>query len=100
MLRIYDKAACRCKVWPDIYTCNSIKLILNKLKPRCMNKFLTGLAIGIAIGCLIAPDKGTETRRRLSSKGKELKDQFNDFVDSWAEKIDSLRGETEDFMDE
>jgi len=65
-----------------------------------MNKFLTGLAIGIAIGCLIAPDKGTETRRRLSAKGKQLKDQFNDFVDSWAEKIDSLRGETEDFMDE
>lgn len=65
-----------------------------------MNKFLTGLAIGIAIGVLIAPEKGTETRRKLSAKGKELKDQFNDFVDSMAEKIDSLRGESEDFMDE
>ena len=65
-----------------------------------MNKFLTGLAIGIAIGVLIAPEKGTETRRKLSAKGKELKDQFNDFVDSMAEKIESLRGESEDFMDE
>jgi gas vesicle protein len=65
-----------------------------------MNKFLTGLAIGIAIGVLIAPEKGTETRRKLSAKGKQLKDQFNDFVDSMAEKLESLRGESEDFMDE
>jgi gas vesicle protein len=65
-----------------------------------MNKFLTGLAIGIAVGVLIAPDKGTETRRKLSQKGKELKDQFNDFVDSWAEKIESLRGETDDLVEE
>jgi gas vesicle protein len=65
-----------------------------------MNKFLTGLAIGIAIGVLIAPEKGAETRRKLSAKGKELKDQFNDFVDSMAEKIESLRGESEDYIDE
>ncbi|MEO5564436.1 MAG: YtxH domain-containing protein [Chitinophagaceae bacterium] len=64
-----------------------------------MNKLLTGLAIGIAIGVLIAPDKGSETRRKLSSKGKDLKDQFNDFVDSWAEKLDSLRGEAEEVVD-
>jgi gas vesicle protein len=31
-----------------------------------MNKLLTAFLAGIAVGVLIAPDRGTETRRRLS----------------------------------
>lgn len=61
-----------------------------------MNKLLAGIALGIAIGVLIAPEKGTATRKKLADKGRELKDQFNDFVDSWSEKIDSLRNEAEE----
>jgi gas vesicle protein len=64
-----------------------------------MSKLITGVAIGVLLGILIAPDKGSETRRKLSEKGKDLKDQFNDFVDTIAEKIDSLRGEAEELVD-
>ena len=65
-----------------------------------MNKLLTGLAIGVAVGILLAPDKGSETRKKIADKGKDLKDKFNDFVDSWADKIDALRGEAEEFVEE
>jgi gas vesicle protein len=61
-----------------------------------MNKLLAGIAIGVAIGVLIAPDKGTATRKKLADKGRELKDQFNDFVDSWSEKLEALKGEAEE----
>lgn len=61
-----------------------------------MNKFLTGVAIGVVVGILIAPDKGSETRKKLSEKGKDLKDSFNDFVDYWSDKIDSLRNKAEE----
>jgi gas vesicle protein len=61
-----------------------------------MNKLLAGIALGIAIGVLIAPDKGSETRKKLTDKGRDLKDQFNDFVDSWSERLNALKGEAEE----
>jgi gas vesicle protein len=32
-----------------------------------------GAAAGVAMGILYAPDKGSETRRRISTKGEELR---------------------------
>ena len=32
----------------------------------------TGLTIGGVLGVLFAPDKGSETRRKISEKGKKL----------------------------
>lgn len=64
-----------------------------------MSKLITGFAVGLLVGILIAPDKGSETRKRISEKGKDLKDQFNDFVDYWAEKFDSLKNEAEEIAE-
>ena len=64
-----------------------------------MSKFFTGVALGVIVGILIAPDKGSETRKKLTEKGKDLKNQFNDFVDSMSEKIDSLRNKAEEVAD-
>jgi gas vesicle protein len=63
------------------------------------SKLLTGFALGMLTGILMAPDKGSETRKKIAEKGKDLKDKFNDFVDTIHDKIDSVKNEAEDFTD-
>ena len=65
------------------------------LKYNTMSKLITGLVIGAAAGLvagiLFAPDKGTETRKKIADKAgdftDELKDGFNDFVDDISAKF-------------
>lgn len=60
---------------------------------------LAGIAAGALLGVLFAPDKGTETRRKITSKGKdfvdEVKHKYDDFVRGVNEKIDSVKQEAE-----
>jgi gas vesicle protein len=58
--------------------------------------FIAGAAIGGALGILLAPDKGSETRRRLSEKGSEIGDSIVDFSDTVKDKfndvVDGVKG--------
>jgi len=65
-----------------------------------MNKILIGFTAGLLVGILFAPAKGSETRETISRRGRELKDQFNDLVDSITDKFDSLKGEVENLAEE
>ena len=65
-----------------------------------MNKILIGFTAGLLVGILFAPAKGSDTRETISRRGKELKDQFNDLVDSIIDKFDSLKGEVENLAEE
>lgn len=64
------------------------------------SKLLAGFALGVLAGVLLAPDKGSETRRKISEKGKDLKSKFNDFVDSIQERFHAVKDEAEEFVDE
>ncbi len=58
-----------------------------------------GVAAGAVIGVLLAPDKGSETRRKISERSNEyadgLKTKFNDFIESMLDKFDSVKTEAE-----
>jgi gas vesicle protein len=57
--------------------------------------FIAGAAVGGALGLLLAPDKGSETRRRIIEKGSELGDSIADFGDSIKEKFRRPTADTE-----
>lgn len=42
------------------------------MKKRGMGKFITGAALGVGLGFLFAPKKGSETRKELGTKMEEL----------------------------
>ncbi|MBN1625077.1 MAG: YtxH domain-containing protein [Deltaproteobacteria bacterium] len=54
-----------------------------------------GAAAGALLGVLFAPDKGSETRKKINSKGKEIGDElrvkFNEIIDTITEKIDEIK---------
>jgi len=63
------------------------------------SKLLTGFALGVLAGILLAPDKGSETRKKITKQGKDLKNKFNEFVDSIHEKFNSVKNEADEFAD-
>ena len=62
--------------------------------------FLAGAAAGAIAGLLFAPDKGSETRSKISKKtgelGESLKNSFNDFVEGLKESYSSTKSEAQD----
>lgn len=55
------------------------------------SKLLTGFVAGLIVGILIAPDKGSETRKRISQRSRDLKDKFNEYVDDISEGYDAVK---------
>lgn len=52
-------------------------------------KSIEFLLAGIIIGILIAPDKGSETRRKIFGKIEDYKDDAEDFINDTARKAKS-----------
>jgi gas vesicle protein len=63
---------------------------------KSTSSFLIGLfsgaAIGAALGLLYAPDKGDVTRKKLTKKAEDLKDEFNDKLDDMKDYLNESLG--------
>ncbi|MEP7266371.1 MAG: YtxH domain-containing protein [Saprospiraceae bacterium] len=63
---------------------------------------LAGVTAGAFIGILFAPDKGKNTRKKISKKGndyaEELKSVFDDFLESITEKLESAKDDADDLI--
>jgi gas vesicle protein len=56
---------------------------------------LAGMAVGALLGVLFAPDKGSETRKKMAEKGGDLIDgvsnKLNNLIDELNQKIDAAK---------
>jgi gas vesicle protein len=62
-----------------------------------------GLAAGAVLGVLFAPEKGNETRRKITKKGKDLVDdvenkiekKFNEMMNNFSSKFVRIKNDKE-----
>jgi gas vesicle protein len=59
----------------------------NRIFSSTATVFVMGAAIGAGIALLYAPQSGKETRKMLAKKGKQLKNQATDAIESAKEVV-------------
>ena len=63
---------------------------------------IAGVAAGTVIGMLVAPGKGSSTRRKLARTGseyaEEAKDRFNEYIDAVTDEYDTVKESAMDLV--
>ncbi len=63
---------------------------------------LVGMVSGVMVGILFAPEKGSDTRKKISKKREDyanaVKEKFNQFLDNLSEKSKRIGEEASDIV--
>lgn len=69
---------------------------------KMLGALLLGATIGGALGILFAPDKGSETRRKIAAKGTDIGDgmreKFNDLLEELKADIVMVKAKANDLV--
>ena len=72
-------------------------------KGKLITGVIVGAAAGAVLGILMAPDKGSETRKKIAQKGSDLKGSVKDGIgkigDTIADKYQSIKGDAKDMIE-
>ena len=67
------------------------------MNKKLISGLLVGAAVGAVLGILFAPDKGTETRKKMAKKaedlGDELKNKYSEAKETLREKFEKINDE-------
>ena len=62
---------------------------------KVLLSMLAALSIGAIFGVLMAPEKGTKTRRRISDDGHDMlsniSSKFDEFIESLSMKVENVK---------
>lgn len=68
---------------------------------KILSAFIIGAAVGATIGILFAPDKGSETRKKINEEGKKMSDaiknKFHEMKEKMNARKDDMEQQEEDF---
>ena len=67
---------------------------------KLVGSVLLGAAVGAVLGILFAPDKGTETRKKILNGAKDLVDDLKEKVKEGTDKLKDMGNMTEDKIDD
>lgn len=67
---------------------------------KILAAFAAGALVGAIAGVLFAPDKGSETRKKISEQGRRLAGSMKDKLQAGKEKLDTLKQIVREEVDE
>jgi gas vesicle protein len=70
---------------------------------KMIGAFLVGAAVGGALGILFAPDKGSETRKKIAGKTDDLteslKEKFNTLLEETKKEFEAAKEKASEFAE-
>jgi gas vesicle protein len=63
-----------------------------------IQSFVRGIAVGFLLGVLYAPNRGEETRRRISQKASDIKDTVKNTYDAVSNTVSKVKDKANEML--